>query len=85
MDLRIKYFADKLNRKKEFYFAVELVYTMYEEVKHLYDETEYKPVQEIPLAEKIVGTTQSEFEAQLTLPLGSLRHTLLYYSKEDKN
>lgn len=45
MDLRMKYFADKLNRKKEFYFAVELVYSMYDEVKQLYDETEYKPVQ----------------------------------------
>ena len=85
MDLHFHYFADKLNRKKEFYFVVELSYNMYDEVKHLYDETVYKSLQEIPLKENQTGLTSSEFEAKLCLPLGSLKYTLLYYSKEDKN
>jgi hypothetical protein len=51
MDILFKYTAEKLNRKKEYYFAVELAYIMYDEVKHLYDESSYKPVQEILLKE----------------------------------
>lgn len=59
MELRFHYFADKLNRKKEFYFAVELSYLMYEEVKHLYEESDYKSLQEIPLKESQIGLTSS--------------------------
>lgn len=85
MDLSFHYFADKLNRKKEFYFAVEIIYAMHDDVKHLYDETRYKPVQEVLLQERQTGLTSSEFEAKLILPLGTVKYTLLYYSKEDKN
>lgn len=41
MNLEFIYTADKLNRKKEFYFNVEVNYKMYDEVKHIYRESDY--------------------------------------------
>ena len=53
MSLRFKYFADKINRKKEFYFSVEISYRMHEEVKHLFKEAEYPKTQELRLVEQV--------------------------------